>query len=117
MRVDGVPLQGFPVVRRINPAEAIARRVVLPHAGSPTSYNILSQLNVDNGCVIQTDTPISIQFNNQNISATPVPIYMNAGGVIVILDCVIGPGANYNILVTNVQPVADATLTTLEVGP
>src|SRR5271156_6576418 len=94
IRVDGVPLDGFPLIRRMTPAETGQRRYVKPD-GDGATYVQASQLATDNLAIVWTDSPIGVGINAKG------PIPLNAGGFIIICDAAIAAGATTNITVNN----------------
>lgn len=111
LKVDGNLLDGYPIVRRINQAEEVHKRVQKPN-GDGASFFQASALSTDNCIIIQTDAPVNFRLNNQSTGQIP----LNAGGLLLVIDGNINSGSATNILINNQGPTA-ANLQIDEVGP
>jgi hypothetical protein len=109
VRVDGVPVDGFPLIRRLNPAQFGQRRYIKPN-GDGVTYVQASQLATDNFVIVWTDSAIGVGINNKG------PIPLNPGGFIIICDAQIVAGAATNVTVNNAG-AGSANLLFSEGGP
>lgn len=103
-KLDGIPLSGFPAIRRAEVAEA--QVIDVQKTGGDVSYVSIPSLDAIpaiNVLVLRSDGPLGVRLNAQSDSG----IVLNRGGMIVLFDVVIDAGAGTNVKVsnTNAPPV------------
>lgn len=92
--VDGVPLDGFPVVKRLTTTEKEARDFVKATGAGYVALcdNIASVAAL----IMQSDQTVSVKLNGSATSFT-----LNAGGLLLLLDCLLSSGAATNATFEN----------------
>jgi hypothetical protein len=94
--LDGVPLSGFPVVRRVHVAEVQAFETLQAPTGEFLPLP-LSELSRVAALILRSDQVIVLRLNGQS----DMGINMEAGGMVVLFDVALDAGAAVNATVWN----------------
>jgi hypothetical protein len=105
--LDGVPLSGFPVVRRLVVTEVQTFETARP-AQPGTWYSLpVVELATLNALIVQTDQPITLRLDGQ----TDRGINLAAGGLVVLFDVHMDAG-----YLTNATSANNGTATAIVSG-
>lgn len=98
LELDGQPVSGFPITRRLQVDEVAGFAVEKDGTGDATFSALpTSLLDAINFLVLQTDKAVTLRLDAQSDAG----IMMNAGGLVLILDAQIDAGAATNATVNN----------------
>lgn len=91
LEIDGNPVSGFPLVRRITVDELQQYQYEEPDDGDTVTFSALpaDQIASIQALLVQTDQEITLRFDGQSDAG----IVLNSGGIILILDGTIDAGA------------------------
>jgi len=109
LEVDGIPIPGYPLQRRLTLTEGIGLDYQKPADGNSTTFTALpeTQLPVVQALLLKTDSLINLRFNGQTTGLVP----LNAGGFLAIFDANLNAGALTNVTVNNPAAAGAASAT------
>src|SRR5947209_2145026 len=108
LEVDGVPLAGFPIQRRVTFNEGVGLDYQKAADGNATTFTSIpeSELPVVQALILKVDSLINLRLNGQTNGLVPV----NPGGFIVIFDGNLSAGVATNVTVNNPAASGAATI-------
>ena len=91
VEIDGVPLSGFPLVRRLEMDEAQQFNYEKAADGDTITFTALpaGELTAIQALIIRNDIPVTVRLDNQ----TDAGIELNSGGLLLLVDATIDAGA------------------------
>lgn len=108
LRRDGYPVTGFPVTRRIEVDEIQSFKYEKAADNDSTTFAAVpaDQIATIQALLLRTSKAVTLRLDGQ----TDAGIALNAGGMIVILDCTIDAGAGASNCKINNPDDADTAL-------
>ena len=90
--IDGVPLNGFPLVRRVSVAELQTFEYEEANDGNTTTFSDIpvGQLDSIQALLVRPDQQVNVRIDGQ----TDAGIIINAGGILLIIDGTNDAGSN-----------------------
>lgn len=91
VEIDGQPISGFPVVRRLEVSEVQAFDYIQPNHGDDTTFSGVPAdlLDTIRALVVRVDQDMTLRLNGQ----TDTGIALKSGGLIIVLDGELDAGA------------------------
>lgn len=91
LKRDGVPVSGYPIVRRIEATEAQEFSYAKANDGDLTTFSAIpaNEIATVKFLIVRTDKSVTVRLDGQ----TDAGITLDAGGLLAIIDATIDAGA------------------------
>lgn len=112
LELDGVPVLGTPIVRRVSADELQSFDVELASAGNTTTWTALqaSQIDTLTFLCVRPSHNVTFRLDDQSDAAGRATLPVNAGGLLLLLNTEIDSGAGSSNARCNNNSGATATL-------